>query len=178
MIYLCEREIGFDATSIGYPSISGCRAVAALTAGGLFGFHLNGSLSAGKKDRFANFVRTHPRSGPILALYAASTDARNQYYTQELRDIADAVTNGGPIYWADLSKMGARSAYVEMRIVPGNGTCIVTARPWSDPVDGVDNNRGAYVDSASRTIANGAAPSRMYTSVDQGGLKAYYPTRI
>ena len=81
MIYLCEREIGYDAQCIGFPSIGGCRAVVVLTAGGMFGFHLNGSLSPQKKNKFAQFISTHLRGGTGTAIYAATTDARGAVTT-------------------------------------------------------------------------------------------------
>ena len=55
MIYLCEREIGFDAAEIGFPSILGCRAIVIVTSGGLFGYHLNGNLNVNKKERTTQF---------------------------------------------------------------------------------------------------------------------------
>ena len=178
MIYLCEREIGFDPQCIGFPSISGCRAVVAVTAGGLFGFHLNGSLSGAKKDRFSLFIERHVNGGQGTALYAASTDACNRYYIQELKDIAEAIGNSGSIYWADVSDVDAGSAYVEMRLVPGNNTCIITARGWNDGTDSDDANKGDYVDGASRTMANGAPPTRMYSNVDPTGLRSFYPVTL
>jgi hypothetical protein len=76
MIYLCEREIGFDAAEIGFPSVLGGRAIVLVTGGGLFGCHLNGSLNAGKKAAFGNFVTGHAQgSAPRMGLYAASTGA-------------------------------------------------------------------------------------------------------
>lgn len=178
MIYLCEREIGYDPQAIGFPSIDGCRAVVVLTAAGMFGFHLNGTLSTAKKNKFVQFISRHQRGGAGTAIYAASKDARNRYYEQELRDIAQGVGYGGDIYWADLSSVDGRSAYVEMRLVPGNNTCIITARGWDDDVDSDDGNKGDYVDSGSRTIANGPPPARMYSAVDPSGLRSFYPTRI
>src|SRR5690554_6151511 len=59
VIYLCEREIGFDAVEIGFPSVMGCRAIVLVTAGGLFGYHLNGNLNAMKQAAFVNFVTAH-----------------------------------------------------------------------------------------------------------------------
>lgn len=177
MIYLCEREIGYDPKRIGFPSIRGCRAVVVLTAKGMFGIHLNGSLNDGKKNKFAQFIATHPKGGTGTALYAATTDARSTFYVNELREIAAAVGHTGDIYWSDLSIFDAGSAYVEARIVPSNNTCIITARAWDD-ADGSEDNRGDYVDGAARTMANGSSPSKMVTNVDPSGMRAFYPTKV
>ncbi len=59
MLYLSEREIGFDAAEIGFPSIDNCRAIVLVTAGGLFGYHLFGVLSQNKINTFVSFVNNH-----------------------------------------------------------------------------------------------------------------------
>ena len=178
MIYLCEREIGYDPKCIGFPSIGGCRAVVVVTAGGIFGFHLNGSLNSGKKDKFSQFISGHNRGGAATAIYVACKEARSGRDVAEIKEIATAIGYTGDINWADLSSIEAGSAYVEIRLVPGNNTCIVAARAWDDGTDSADDNRGAYVDSGSRTIANGGNPTQMYTGVDTQGMRAFYPTKV
>jgi hypothetical protein len=39
MIYLMEHEVGYDDTEIGFPSVSGCMAIALSTSNGLYGYH-------------------------------------------------------------------------------------------------------------------------------------------
>ena len=177
MIYLCEREIGFDRKCIGLPSIRGCRAVVVLTAKGMFGIHLNGSLNDGKKNKFAQFIATHPKGSAGTAIYAATTDARSTYYVNQLREIAAAVGHIGDIYWSDPSIYDAGSAYVEARIVPSNNICIIKARAWDD-ADGSEKNRGDYVHGAARTMANGSSPSKIVTNVDPSGMRAFYPIKV
>ena len=68
MIYLSEREIGFDAVEIGFPAGLGCRAIVLVTSGGLFGYHLNGNLNLTKKTALVNFITQHPQGNARKAL--------------------------------------------------------------------------------------------------------------
>lgn len=176
MIYLCEREIGFDPTAVGFPSINGCRAVVLVTGGGLFGFHLNGSLSAGKRTAFSQFVSNHINGAPKNNLYAACTQPGSDIDHAELRQIASDVGYSGTIYWAGLASVAAGSAYVEMEQIHNN-TCVIQARTWNDSVDGVPGNKGPYL-PANRAMANGAPNAQMYTNVSTAGLRTVYPSSI
>ncbi len=175
MIYLCEREIGFDAAEIGFPSVLGCRAIVLVTGGGLFGYHLNGSLNEGKKNAFIKFVADHAQAGAKMGLYAASTGGGLKRDQEELEEIASALGHRGPVYWASLSTAG--SVYVNFVNV-GYATCGITSRPWRDEVDGVPANKAAYAAGADRAMANGAATAQMYVNVSQEGLVAVYPRNI
>ena len=176
MIYLCEREIGFDAKKIGFPSVRGCRAIVLVTGSGLFGFHLNGTLSAAKKAALVNFVAGHARGGSQkMALYAASEGGVLQGHRDELRDLAAALGHTGPVYWAGLPT--GNSSFVHALDV-GHATCGITARPWNDAADSVPANKAAYAPSNDRTMANGAATAQMYVNVDTAGLRAVYPIKI
>ena len=177
MIYLCEREIGFDPVCIGFPSVDGCRAIVVVTAGGLFGYHLNGVLNIAKMTAFVNFVTQHVHGLVIRRLYAASASAglalaQDQ---QELRDIAAALGYAGPVYWGSLLPGG--SSYVHYQDINHN-TCSITSRAWVDANDGIPANRAPYVANADRAIANGAAPGNMYVNVALAGLIARYPVAI
>lgn len=175
MMYLCEREIGFDAAEIGFPSVMGCRAIVLVTGGGLFGYHLNGTLNPGKRAAFVNFVNGHVQGVTAKRmLYAASAGGGLAQDHQELRDIATALGYNGSIYWASLP--GAGSLYVHYTDVNHN-TCGITQRAWNDAVDGLVGNKGPYLGN-DRAMANGAAPGTMYTNVATAGLQAVYPTQI
>ena len=174
MIYLGEREIGFDGVEIGFPSVLGCRAIVVVTSSGLFGYHLNGSLNPTKRDAFVNFITGHT-PGAFKTLYAASAGPGLPADYAELRDIASRLSYTGTIYWAALSVGG--SVYVHFQDV-GHNTCAITSRPWVDGVDGAAGNKGPYVASADRAIANGAATANMFTNVSPAGLIAVYPTAI
>lgn len=173
MTYLGEREIGFDAAEIGFPSILGCRAIVVVTAGGLFGYHLNGNLSALKRNAFVNFITGHMHGNTPAMLYAASAGAGLAQDYQELRDIAADLHYGGPIYWASLPAAG--SVFVHFQDI-NHTTCAITARAWVDATDNVPGNKGPYVAGPDRAIANGTANASMYTQVSLAGLTAVYPT--
>jgi hypothetical protein len=178
VIHLCEREIGFDNSEIGFPSIDGCRAIVLVTAGGLFGVHLNGKLTDAKQTAFVNFVAGHVQGTTAKrALYAASASAGMTLGPDqaELRGLAVALAYGGPIYWATLPAGG--SAYVHYTDV-NHTTCGITARMWNDPVDGADANRVANAPTPDRAMTHGAPNARVYATVDTNGLVAKYPTRI
>ena len=181
-MYTGEREIGFDASEIGFPSIGGCRAIVLVTGGGLFGFHLSGTRNQTKLNAFSTFIQGHPQRDPKRNLYIASRVGGNSQHSNaeecyaEIKDFAQALAFDGPMYWADLSSVGGASAYVEFKSV-WNHTCIITARTWNDDVDGQAGNQGNYV-GANRTMAMGAAPTLMFTSVDTAGLRAVYPTTV
>ncbi|HET7611344.1 MAG TPA: hypothetical protein VFK29_06115 [Rhodanobacteraceae bacterium] len=176
MIYLCEREIGFDAAEIGFPSVMGCRAIVLVTGGGLFGYHLNGALNPGKQAAFVAFVNGHVQGATgKRMLYAASAGAGMPVDHQEIRSIATALGYGGPIYWAALATAG--SLYVHYMDINHN-TCGITARTWNDGTDNVGPNKAPYLVGPDRAIANGAPNANMFTNVSTAGLQAVYPTQI
>lgn len=178
VIQLCEREIGFDAAEMGFPSIDGCRAIVLVTAGGLFGVHLNGKLTDQKQTAFVNFIAGHVQGATAKrALYAASaslgmTVAPDQ---AELRGLAVALAFVGPIYWATLPAGG--SAYVHYTDV-NHTTCGITARVWNDAVDGGATNKVPFVPSADRSMTHGGPNTNVYNHVATAGLVAKYPTEI
>jgi hypothetical protein len=180
MVYLCEREIGFDAAAIGFPSIDGCRAIVLVTGGGLFGLHLNGSLSQIKKDALGHFVNAHAHGNPKRNLYVASRMGGNGLTPEkcysEIKEVALALGFNGSIYWADLTAITGGSLYVVFDNV-GNNTCAITARPWSDHADHIPANQGPYA-AANRAMANGGANAQMYINVNPAGLRAVYPAKF
>lgn len=184
-IQLSEREIGYDAVAIGFPSIGACRGIVLVTAGGLFGIHLNGNSNANKEQNFVQFVTGHPQGGAGAQrnLYIASRVGGGSHHQNagecytEIKRYATALNYRGPMYWADLSSLGG-SSYVYFDSVQ-NTTCIITARPWNDPVDHVGGNVSAYGAGPDRAIANGGAPAQTYNNnLSQAGLTAIYPTQV
>jgi hypothetical protein len=175
MIYLCEREIGFDAAEIGFPAVLGCRAIVLVTSGGLFGYHLNGNLNLAKKSAFVNFITQHAQGNSKKTLYAASAGAGLKQDHDELKDIAGTLGYAGPIYWGSLSAAG--SVYAHFQDIH-HSTCSITSRAWSDPADNVPANKAPYAGGVNRAIANGAANVQMFINVNTAGLRAVYPTKI
>ena len=52
LIFLAENQYGFSTTSLGFPSISACRAIVYQTSRGLYGFHQASGAHPGKFERF------------------------------------------------------------------------------------------------------------------------------
>lgn len=175
MIYLCEREIGFDSTDIGFPSVLGCRAIVLVTGGGLFGYHLNGSLNLNKRNAYVNFITGHPQGNAFKVMYAASTGNGLQKDHDELREIAADLGYTGSIYWASLSVAG--SVYVHFQDINHN-TCTITSRLWDDHADSVPVNKAPYAAGPNRAMANGVANTQMYINVSTTGLRSTYPTLL
>ncbi len=175
MIYLCEREIGFDVAEIGFPSVLGCRAIVVVTNSGLFGYHLNGNLNLAKRTAFVNFITNHANGHGRRNLYAASAGAGLAQDHAELREIALALAYAGPIYWASLAPAGSVYAHF---VNIDHHTCSITSRAWTDAVDSVPANQAAYVAGANRVMANGAPTANMYINASTVGLTAVYPAAI
>jgi hypothetical protein len=181
MVNLVEHEVGFDANSIGFPSIDACRAILLVTGGGLFGYHLaGGTLTDSKRDGFANFI---VRGGAVAqrTLYlAAKINGGGNFQSQqefwaEIRNLATNLNFTGPIFAADLSSFGA-SAYVRFDNV-GNTTCIIAARSWDKAVDGAKANTIPNDNVNRSTVLGGARPD-MYHNVSEAGLKVIYPIAV
>jgi hypothetical protein len=184
-IQLSEREIGYDLSNIGFPSIGACRGIVLVTAGGLFGLPLNGTSTPQKEQNFVQFVAGHPQGGAAAKrnLYIASRvggDSQHRNAAEcyaEIKGYAAALGYRGSIYWADLSSLGG-SAYVYFDSVQNN-TCVVSTRPWNDTVDRVPGNKSPYAVGANRAMALGGAPAQVYNNnLSQAGLQVIYPTQV
>jgi hypothetical protein len=181
MIYLAEHEIGFDAGEIGFPSISGCRAIVLVTDGGLFGYHLAGKMKQIRMDNLLHFVDHHPQGGsPKKNLYVAcmapAGGSAADWAYQEARFIANRLGYYGTMYYASCDKY-VGSVYVHFQDL-NHATCIISARQWDRGVDGQDANKVNYVAGPNRGIAEGRAPSKMFNNQDLAQLKVIYPTKI
>jgi len=69
-LFLAEGEIGVDSTTIGFPSLGGCMALALQTPHGLFGFH----IPPGHGDRtpaFASYCTHHRMYGRPVHLFGS-----------------------------------------------------------------------------------------------------------
>jgi hypothetical protein len=146
MRYLNEREVGFDPQAIGFPSISGCLAIAYVTDNGLFGFHNAGGggdpIDTGKRAAaFADYVSKHflgCTAGTRLyaVTYATSIDPRYgapqmDNWTAEVTAYANALKYAGPIRGYDLGASGiAPGAYVELRKTVVK--CEIWIKKWND----------------------------------------------
>jgi len=195
LIYLAEREVGFDPERLGFPSIDACRAVVFQTRNGLFGFHNYGNANP-KQDKtfagtgywakaaewFAAYVANHPQQAAGIHLYfAARVDGGS--YTKpgknlkqceaEAKVFAKALDYKGPISCADISNL-TPSAYVEFRAV--GSSCIILARIWHrSAADGA--TKGDYVASPNHTLSmpGKAMPAKIYTGATQDGCTQVTP---
>ena len=145
MIWLGEREVGFDLNAIGFPSIDGCHAVVLLTDTGMWGFHNFGGSGASsfaeRSQSFAAFVSQHFLTrGVAKHLYGTSFHNKRGWagadklaaWKDEMKAYAAALPYTGKVSGYNLDKMGygAKSAYVEYR---RNGNdCDVFCRAWTD----------------------------------------------
>ncbi|WP_270936802.1 hypothetical protein [Falsiroseomonas oryzae] len=125
--FLKEREVGFDSSRLGYPSVANCLAVCYVTPNGLFGLHNNGAVDPGpraeRSTAFANFVMAHASYAKGTRLYGVTFAANNRYpaspnakWAEELGVFATALGFDGKIRGFDLANAGITgSAYVEFR---------------------------------------------------------------
>jgi hypothetical protein len=172
LIYLSEREIGYDAVAIGFPSVQGCRAIVLVTAAGLFGYHLNGTLTPKKLEAFESFVTVRASVTNDCQLYAASSGPGLLPDHVELRSIAIALHYTGPIYWVDLP--GPGSSYVHFQNIYPSAP-VITSRAWREDQDNVSANKMTYPPSLDRKMANGAPPPVVYNNLSPYGLVVSYP---
>jgi hypothetical protein len=187
MQYLLEHDFGFDVDGIGFPSISGCHAIAYLTSNGLFGFHNAGGSGKGdfapRAMAFATYVREHfDGNGNGLHLYGCSFvgDNRRGYtigqamaqWKEELQAMATALNFGGTISGYDLHGSGINqpgSAYVEYR-VNGNA-CDIFVKQWTDAGKALGANEKR--NNHKRRV--GAVPDTIVTAVDATGMGQVIP---
>jgi hypothetical protein len=142
--YLCENEVGFDSTMLGFPSIQGCQAIVYQTSAGIYGFHSFGGSDKNswqpRAMKLREFIESLGALTPATRLYGCSFVSNNQRgYTgsstagwrQELVRYADMLGYHGKISGYDLSKTltgASDSAYVEYRI--NAKKCDVYIRKW------------------------------------------------
>ena len=156
LIYLPEHHAGFDASCIGFPSISGCHAIVLHSDNGLYGYHALGGerapQTAVRATGFASFVRQHNVNFAPKRLYGAcflnargySGNDKKQGWITEITAYADALgMNHNLIRGFDLgtkikeqvvnNNTVTQSAYVEMRLV--NDNVEVFFKRWSKMKD-------------------------------------------
>jgi hypothetical protein len=195
--YVSERELVFSPNTLGFPSISGCHAIAYLTDAGLFGYHSLGGETRNsyeaRADFFGNFVSGHPSRGATgRALYAACflsagprgargyAEPRRANWVAELTAYAQAVNFTGPIYGYDLGQFPGigGSAYVEITRV--GRTCVMQVRSWVDH----EEQRGTVTDHENiRYLLRDTGPlqSRTGTTIVGVGtakLTTVYPEQL
>lgn len=192
VLCLNERELGFDANTIGFPSIDSCMAIVYVTPNGLFGYHnFGGSANGAWADRvnaFSQYFQHHFLRGDGSRLYGVTYVDRRGYslpalasWTGELIAFAAGLGYNGKIRGYNLSGSGiAPSAYVEFRKF--GDKCEMWVKKWAD----ADKTNGANIDKYNHKIA----PTRggvtvvedqnggIVTAVTNAGLRHVHSTRL
>jgi hypothetical protein len=193
MKYLLEHEAGFDASCIGFPSITGCHAICLATNRGLFGYHNAGGSAVGsfhtRAQNFLAFVQGNLGGTlPIVHhIYGSSFIGNNgRGYTQgwvrqewraELETIAGHFNYSGPISGCDLAQWirgdSSSSAYVEYESL-GKG-CTVSMKKWSEAGKQIaPNPKQNDLKKLIGTMEN----SNVVVGVDRTGLSKVIPEII
>ena len=155
MIYLYEHHAGFDDTTVGFPSISGCHAILLQADNGLYGYHSLGGVSADSAKRravgFAQFFRNHAIGATPQVLWGACFlhsrgygSAGKQGWKAEISEYATAVGLGAnDVRGFDIGSgipeikvngtTQTLSAYVEFRLTKGKIT--IDYKRWSKMKD-------------------------------------------
>lgn len=196
--FLGENEFGFSPTVLGFPSISGCRAVVYQTANGLFGFHQASGAHPDKFARFgakfARFVSDHPQGGDggglnfyIAAKQTAggsySTGAKGmQEHLSEIQAFTSALNFKGTARSYNLSARWAHpGVYVEVTAV--GGSCKMQGNAWGEhhdithkgPVPALEraNHLHSYPPKDDFTV-----PGTVFIKVDTTGQQTLEPDII
>ncbi|MSP02332.1 MAG: hypothetical protein EXR07_14965 [Acetobacteraceae bacterium] len=195
MLYIGEREICFDQSELGFPSILGCHAIVYVNANGLFGFHNYGGQTPdrwpGLSGAFGQFVNHHVNGGGAgTTLYGVCFATTHRSYggiprtswLAELTAFANVVNFPGAIWGYDLAASGIpNSAYVSFFRFPILGTCLIQARPWvaNEGTAGRNLNAANHVTTApAAPIYNINQVANVTTAVGVTPLATYYPERL
>ena len=164
---LNEREVGFDANSIGFPNIGDCMGVVLQTANGLYGFH----GMPGDVDRVAGydlFIQHHGLHGNGVHLYGSCIRSKRcggdaAKWRTEMTSIANGLHYHGPVSGFNLpaypnNKNGTvDTTYVEYRRDATASTCDIYYKRMSkmtvtvggnfaaDPIQRITKRSGAFV---------------------------------
>jgi hypothetical protein len=144
MRFLGENEFGFSPSALGFPSISGCRAVVYQNANGLFGFHQASGAHSDKFARFgakfATFVRDHAMGGGAgTSFYIAAKQTAGGSYSMgakgmqehlsEVQAFTSALGFKGTARSYNLSARWAHvGVYVE--VTATGGVCKMQGNAW------------------------------------------------
>lgn len=192
--FLGENEFGFSPTILGFPSISGCRAVVYQNANGLFGFHQASGAHSDKFARFgakfAKFVSDHAQgAGGGSSLYVAAKQTAGGSYSMgakgmqehlsEIQAFAAALHFNGTARSYNLSARWAHpGVYVE--IEAAGATCTMKGNAW---VETHDPSHKGPVPALERTNHlhsyppkdNFTVPNAVFIKVDITGQQTLEP---
>lgn len=139
-VYLVEDEVGFDAGTVGFPSLGGCMAFAVVVDNGLFGFH----IPPGHKERVGAFLDyctngpSRAQWGVIRRLYGscywknryANADHKFFAWVDEMRYLAGELHYNGGFSGFDTSATQtnialADATYLEYRLNAATNRCTI-----------------------------------------------------
>jgi hypothetical protein len=123
--FLNERQVGFDAQSVGFPDIGACMGLALQVAGGLYGFHIM-PKETDKIGAFLQFFNGHVSTGAMNHLYGCcrwseryGATATQTDWEAEMKSIATLLGYTGPVSGFDAAtgtKVKHEEAiYIELR---------------------------------------------------------------
>lgn len=193
-VNLAERQIGFHATTLGFPSIETCMAIVYVTGGGLYGFHNFGGNDptqfADKANAFFNGINqitggaAFPAGSRLYGITHVNARGGKTRWIAELTAFATKLNFTGRISGYDLddfTKTG-RSAYVEFR--KAGDKCNVYVEDWDTVKDRVApgaNPWGANL-IGTRPTSTGtvlAAPGNAFVNIPTtGALKKISKTKL
>lgn len=194
---LSEYEYGYSPASIGFPSISACRAILYQTTTGLFGFHQATGYGPTKIDRdadkFARFVTGHRAgAGTGLNLYVGAKIGAGSTYAQgmpglqemiaEIGAIARALRFDGPARLYDLAynTPGSQGVYIEFDA--RHDSCDIFINNWVDHHD--NSHKGAPTGSPGdhlychATKTEFTTPARVFLKADLAGQRQVEPIPV
>lgn len=198
MMNLGENELGFNPTTIGFPSIQGCHAVVYQTAAGIFGIHnYGGDDEKQYKERaeiFRDFVQGHTSGtsagqrlyGVCFATTKRGYDGKLSKWRKELKTFADKLGFGGPIYGYDLAgRAFPADASVFVRYDKVGDACVIQVKQWNDGDATKLNNPhqpGDYMRFGRNThtspLTLRPAYTRTIVTVTDAGLATVYPVKL
>jgi len=197
--YLNEREVGFDASTIGFPNIGDCMGVVLETQNGLYGFHAMPG-DAVRVSGFATFIQNNGLHGNAVRLYGSCIRSKRcngdaaQWQT-EMTAIANGLGYHGPVSGFDMPaypnlKDGkADPTYIEYRRVGAGNLCKIYYKRMSkmnltaadnfaaDPVQRITARKGAFVvEMPAIHVTNTAAIVQTYWN--KGEMHEVQPTKL
>lgn len=134
-VFLNERQVGFDTTRVGFPTLGDCMAFVVQNTGGLYGFHLMPG-DADKTAQFVQYVSNHIGFTGAWSGMFGTCHWQNRYgntnhrdwWEKEMKSIANVLGYSGTVYGFNTgSGTGIKhgeTAYVEYRVA-GSGACSV-----------------------------------------------------
>jgi len=183
--YLNEREVGFDADTIGFPNIGACMGVVLQTDNGLYGFH----AMPGDVDRIAGFLQFIQNSGlhgNNVHLYGSCIRSKRcggseSQWKTEMTSLAGGLNYHGPVSGFDMPAYPNRkdgtadTTYLEYRRDTVGSKCKIYYKrmskmtvdtgtnPTADPIGRITPRRGAFVVEPPRVeVALNAAIIRTF----------------